>query len=121
MKKNDFYLIGGIIMVISIVFLFMQAFKKEGSKVLITIDGSEYKTFNIDEDTSYKILHDDGEWNTLEIKDGYVRMLEASCPDKLCVKHKGIHYDNESITCLPNRVVIRVIGGEENELDAIAQ
>lgn len=119
MKKNDFYLIGGIILFIFLGFLFMIIFRTEGSQVLITIDGKEHKTFNLNEDTRYEILHD-GERNVLEIKDGYVRMIEASCPDKLCVKHRGIHYDNESITCLPNRVVLRVIGGEESDLDAIA-
>lgn len=121
MKKNDFYLIVGIILLISLLLLFMQIFKVEGSKLLITIDGKEHKTFYINEDTTYKILQENGEWNTLEIKDGYVRMLDASCPDKLCVKHRRIHYDNESITCLPNRVVLRVIGGKDSDLDAIAE
>lgn len=120
MKKNDFYLLGGIVLFIAIVFLFMHITKKEGSKVVITIDGREDRTFYINENTTYKIMHENGEWNTLEIKDGHVRMIDASCPDKLCVKHRAISYDNESITCLPNRVVLRVIGGEENELDAIA-
>ncbi|NLO10612.1 MAG: NusG domain II-containing protein [Clostridiales bacterium] len=120
MKKNDFYLIGGIILFIAIGFLLMLLFRTEGSKVLITIDGKEHKIFNLNEDTTYEILHD-GNRNVLEIKDGYVSMIEASCPDKLCVKHRRIHYDNESITCLPNRVVLRVIGGEDSELDAIAQ
>lgn len=121
MKKNDFYLIGGIIVLIAFGFLLIQIFKTEGIKVLITIDGKEHKLFNINEDTTYKIEHDDGEWNTLVIKDGYVSMLDASCPDKLCVKHKKIHYDNETITCLPNRVVLRLVGGEESDIDAIAE
>jgi hypothetical protein len=121
MKKNDFYLIGGIILVVALLFVPMQIFKKVGSKVVVTIDGVEHKTFDINENITYEMLHDDGEWNTLEIKDGYVSMSGASCPDKLCVKHKRIHYDNESITCLPNRVVLRISGGEESDLDAIAE
>ena len=48
-------------------------------------------------------------------------MVEASCPDKLCVKHNKIHYNYESITCLPNRVYVRIVGGEESELDAVAE
>lgn len=120
MKKNDIILIGGIIVLMALGFLFIQLSKTEGSKLLITIDGVEHKTLYINEDTTYKLEHDDGEWNTFEIKDGFVRMLDASCPDKLCVKHKKIHFDNESITCLPNRVVLRVIEAEESDLDAIA-
>lgn len=120
MKKNDIILIGGIIVLMALSFLLMLIFRTEGSKLLITIDGVEHKSLYLNEDTTYKIQHDDGEWNTLEIKDGYVWMLDASCPDKLCVKHNKIHYNNESITCLPNRVVLRVIGAEESDLDAIA-
>lgn len=120
MKKNDIYLISGIILLVVIAFIAMQLFKSEGSSVLITIDGIEHETFYLNEDTTYRIQHEDGSWNTLEIKEGNVSMIDASCPDKLCVKHKSIHYDNESITCLPNRVVLRIIGGEESELDAIA-
>lgn len=120
MKKNDFYLIGGIVLFIAFSFLVMLIFRAEGSKVLITIDGVEHKTLNLNENTRYEIIHD-GNRNVIEISDGYVRMVEASCPDKLCVKHNKIRYNIESITCLPNGVDIRIIGGEESNLDAIAQ
>ncbi|HPU62948.1 MAG TPA: NusG domain II-containing protein [Mobilitalea sp.] len=120
MKKNDLYLIAGILLLILISYLLLQIFKSEGSKVIVTIDGKEYKTFSLNDDTVYTIRQEDGQWNTFEIKDGYVKMLEASCPDKLCVKFHKIHYNDESITCLPNRVVIRISGGEESDIDAIA-
>jgi hypothetical protein len=119
MKKNDLYLIAGIILFVALAYALILAFRTEGSKVLITVDGKEHKTFNLNENTSYELIND-GEYNIIEIKDGYVRMLEASCPDKICVKHGKIHYDNETITCLPNRVVVRVIGGEDSGLDTIA-
>jgi len=120
MKKNDLYLIGGILLLVAVSFIFIQLYKSEGSKVLVTIDGKEYKTFSLNDDTVFIVSQDDGKWNTFEIKDGYVKMIGASCPDKICVKHKKIHYDNETITCLPNRVVLRIIDGEDNDIDAIA-
>lgn len=120
MKKNDLYLIGGILILIAVSFLLIHLYKSEGSKLLVTVDGKDYKTFSLNENTVFTIQQEDGQWNTFEIKDGDVRMLEASCPDKLCVKFGKIHYDGESITCLPNRVVLRIIDGEENDLDAIA-
>lgn len=121
MKKNDFYLIGGVLLLIVVMFILFQLFKSEGSKVIITVDGKEYKTLSLEEDTTYTIQHEDGQWNTLEIKDGHVSMIGASCPDKICVKHNKIHYDDESITCLPNKVVLKVISDNESELDAIAK
>jgi hypothetical protein len=120
-KKNDLILIGAVIILGLGIIFFINVTKTEGSKVLITIDGKEYDTFPLDEDTTFTVELDNGEYNTFVIKDGQVDMTEASCPDKVCVRHKEIHYNNETIVCLPNNVVLQIIGGEEDEIDAIAK
>jgi len=120
LKKNDLILIGVIILLGLAVIIYMNVIKTEGSKVVITIDGNIYDTLVLKDNTTKTIEVDDGIWNTFEIKDGYVNMLDASCPDKLCVKHKDIHYNHETIVCLPNKVVLEVIDAEENEVDVIA-
>jgi len=120
LKKNDLILIGVIILLGLAVIIYMNVIKTEGSKVVITIDGNIYDTLVLKDNTIKTIEVDDGIWNTFEIKDGYVNMLDASCPDKLCVKHKDIHYNHETIVCLPNKVVLEVIDAEENEVDVIA-
>jgi len=42
------------------------------------------------------------------------RVLESDCPDKICI-HFGL-MDRPSITnaCLPNRVVFRIVGGNDD-------
>lgn len=120
-KKNDLILIGSVLVLSVAVILFLIFTRKEGSKLVVTIDGNVYKTFNLNEDTTFTIEDDKGGWNTFEIKDGKVKMLEANCPDKLCVTNfNPIHYDNETITCLPHKVVLEIEGGEENDVDIIA-
>jgi hypothetical protein len=119
-KKNDLILIGIVIMLGIAIIIFMNATKSEGSKVVITIDGIVYDTLELEENTSYTIKGENGEWNTLEIKDGYANMLDASCPDKLCVSQKDIHFNHETIVCLPNKVVLEVVDGEESNVDMIA-
>ena len=121
MKKNDFYLIGALFLLIAVMYFFIQLSKSDGNKLIITVDEKEHKILSLDEDITYTIQHEDGHWNTVEIKDGYARMLDASCPDKLCVKHHRIHHNNESITCLPNKVVLRVISDQESDMDAISR
>lgn len=120
MRKNDLILIGTVLLLVVIAFVIINVTKSGGSKVLITIDGKEHKTLYLNEDTTYTVRQENGQWNVLTIKDGHVDMTDASCPDKLCVQHKDIHYSNETITCLPNKVVLQIIGGEESELDAVA-
>lgn len=54
------------------------------------------------------------------IKDGKADITEADCPDKVCVKQKPISKAGESLVCLPNKIIITVVEGEENELDGVA-
>jgi hypothetical protein len=119
MKKNDLILIGILLALGIIMLVIINAAKSEGSRVLITVDGREEAILELDKDIVYVIEGDNGERNVLEIKDGHADMTEANCPDKLCVKHRDIHYDNETIICLPNKVVIRIIDGEDSGLDAV--
>ena len=39
-------------------------------------------------------------------------MIEADCPDQICVNHLAISRDGESIICLPNKVVIAIEAGD---------
>jgi hypothetical protein len=119
-KKNDFLLIGSIIIICLAIIIFMNITKIEGSKLIITVDGVVYDTLDLNIDTTFTIKGKDGAYNTFEIKDGYVAMLKASCPDKLCVHQKKIHYNSETIVCLPNKVVLQVASKDENNVDMIA-
>lgn len=119
-KRNDFILIGAVIMICLAVFFMIHVTKKEGSRLVVTVDGKPVGTFRLDRDTSYTVKGSDGSYNTFVIKDGYASMVKASCPDKLCVKEKKIHYNHETIVCLPNKVVLEVAGGEEDNVDMIA-
>ena len=55
--------------------------------------------------------------NILCIKEGYVYMEYADCPDQICVKHKAISKNGEMIICLPNEVFVRVENATENKID----
>ena len=36
-------------------------------------------------------------------------MQEASCPDQICVNHRAINSVGETIVCLPNEIVLKVV------------
>ncbi len=90
---------------------------KDSANVVVTIDGEVYGTYPLSEDRTERIELPDGSYNILIISDGYADVSEASCPDQICVKHNHIRYSKESIVCLPNKVVVTVEGGKENEID----
>ena len=119
MKKNDFILIGSVLLILILIIAIFYSQRTEGSKVSVYRDGKEVLSFDMNKDITYTIRGEQGEWNTLTIKDNVVDMVDASCPDKLCVHQKKIHYNKETIICLPNRIVLEIIGGEENQIDSI--
>ena len=59
-------------------------------------------------------------FNLLEISNKGVRVLEASCPDKLDVKQGYIKNVGEQIICLPNRLIVSIYS-EKSELDFISR
>ena len=90
----------------------------EGSNILITVDGEEYGTYSLLEEQNIVIEQGDAK-NVIVIEGGKAYMLDASCPDQLCVDQNEISFDKESIICLPNKVVLTVISDVESEVDGI--
>ena len=89
----------------------------KGSYITITVEGKEYGTYSLQEDRTIPVGNP--VLNTVVIKDGKAKMLEANCPDKLCINQKAICYDKESVICLPNKIVVTVISEVQGELDAV--
>ena len=121
MKKNDIVLIAVLLVAAVLVAAGMRIRQmnntKDTANVVVTIDGEVYGTYPLSEDRTERIELPDGSYNILIIADGYADVAEASCPDQICVKHNHIRYSGEAIVCLPNKVVVTVEGGEDNDID----
>ena len=50
--------------------------------------------------------------NTILVEKGQISMLEADCPDKVCVKQGAISEGVRPIVCLPNNVLIKLTDDE---------
>lgn len=115
MKKNDFYLIGGLVLLAFFLFIMNRYGKAEGKQVSITVADEHFGTYLLSENQTIKI----SEHNTVQIKNQQVDMITADCPDQLCVKQKPISKAGECIICLPNQVVVTILGEKESDVDAI--
>ena len=92
--------------------VFVRSAAGGGEAVLeITSGSSVYGVYPLNEDREISIE----DKNTVIIKDGQVFMAEADCPDKLCVNSKPISSRGQSIVCLPNRIVLKIIGEETRD------
>lgn len=117
MKKNDKILIL-IVCAIAALFGGYHFLKKdaEAGIVKVQVAGSVYGTYSLQNDQVVDI----DEHNRMKIENGTVTMTWATCPDQICVEHRAISREGESIICLPNKVVLSIIEGEDAELDAVA-
>lgn len=120
MKKNDFFLILLLIVVIGggLVFNhFRQSYK--GDKVVIYVDKEVYKEVPLSKNEEFTIKTPKG-YNNVKVHDGGVEVVEASCPDDVCVKTGFITKSNQSIVCIPNKVSIKIVSNEKNDIDIIS-
>lgn len=63
----------------------------------------------------FTVTGDEGHVNEIEVRPGSIGIISADCPDKLCVRQGFISDSRLPVTCLPNRVVIRLRPQEEDE------
>ena len=118
MKRNDWLLASGILL-IAVAILAFQLLNSTGdnTEVKISVKGKVYGTYRLTQNQTIDI----DEKNKVVIENGAARMEWADCPDQICVQHKEISRSGESIICLPNEVVVSIEGNEEPEVDSISQ
>ncbi|MCI9005948.1 MAG: NusG domain II-containing protein [Lachnospiraceae bacterium] len=122
MKKNDVILIAGLLLAALAAFGGISWYLSAGTQkaeAVVEVDGQEEGRYPLDQDTSVEIQLEDGSYNRLEIKDGRADITEASCPDKICVDHRPVSRRGESLVCLPNKVVVEIVNGQEAEVDGM--
>lgn len=90
----------------------------------IYIDDKLYRTINLDdvkEPYTIRVDCDDDNYNIIEVRHGSIGMIEATCPDGLCINMGFISNSVMPITCLPNHIVIQLTDdGSNSEADVIA-
>lgn len=115
-----------IFLIISTILISTFIYRKSSSddlQVEVCVDGKVIKTYPINKDSDYYMEEKLSIGNTLVIDDGFVYIKDANCDDKLCVKQGRIKKANESIICLPHKLVVKITSGDDsgsdNELDVI--
>lgn len=114
-KKGDVVILLVTVLLAGAAF-WLSMCQTQGDYVHVTVNG-EVTTYALAEDRRLTLKHDGTAYNTLVIQNGEVFMEEASCPDQICVHHKAISKNGESIICLPNEVYVEVESGKENIID----
>lgn len=118
MKKNrkamllrDICLILALAMIGILLLLWSQRGDRTGGYASVQVNGVEISRHSLYLEGTFPI---NGGTNTLEIKAGKARLVDADCPDKLCVRQGWVQYTGQCITCLPNRLTVTIVGGDDS-------
>ena len=123
MKKNDWIIIGIVLLIAGSVYIWNMINEKNQSDELfadIYYNGELFERVDVNEQETVTVETEIG-MNVIQIDHGKVTMIEADCPDKICLDTGTIEKANRSIVCLPNKVHVQITGNMEEEIDAIVQ
>lgn len=116
--KNDIKLIAILLLLIAVAAIALFLFRTEGNTVTILLDGEVWGEYPLDVDRTVEVRVGEA-LNVVVIENGEVRVSEASCPDGICAAHRPVHFNGQSIICLPNHVVVEIRTNEQNQPDII--
>ena len=88
---------------------------------VIVVNGEELKRINLSEvDQPYTIKVENGDnYNIVQMEHDSMRFIEATCPDKDCIKIGNIDAPGKISVCLPNNITIRVFNPNSGGDDGI--
>ena len=118
--KNDILLIAALLLLALIVWGVLRLTREQGGEAIVTVDGQLAATIPLSVEATLPVGEGQGFRNVVEVSGGRVRVSDADCPDRLCVRQGWIAYDGESIVCLPHKLVVTV-RGTAGDLDAVAR
>lgn len=92
----------------------------EGHVARITVDGQVVEEIDLSQvETPYTLTLDGpgGFSNEILVEKGRICVEHAGCPDQVCVRQGFISDGTAPIVCLPNKMMIEILGGG-GDLDA---
>ena len=108
-RRGDSWLVAAVLAVSLLLAVYLWLSPRRGAAVEISVAGqvTERLPLNVD---AQRLIAGEGGTNRLVIENGTARVVEADCPDILCVRHVPISRPGQSILCLPHRVAVTVVG-----------
>ena len=115
---GDKILIATLLILNSWFFMNFGARFNGGDWVVVEVDQKEVARLPLATDQVTHIKGPLGE-TAVEIKKGQVRIARSPCKSKVCIKSGYIRYADRILACIPNHIVIRIIGETHRGIDAV--
>ncbi|MUG65186.1 NusG domain II-containing protein [Paenibacillus campinasensis] len=80
----------------------------EAAVARIQVNGELYRTVQLTEEVQEIEIRTERGYNRLKISEGGIEIVEADCPDQLCIGFGHVHTPGDTIVCLPNHMFIEI-------------
>lgn len=98
------------------IFAIIMNIERKNPTAEVYVNGVLIRKESLSRDIEFTVESENGV-NVVKIENGSVRVAFADCPDKVCVERGAVSGGAVPIVCLPHRVEIRIVDGE-NGADA---
>ena len=120
-KKLDFVIIAVLMILSFLPEILLGASVGKGfnnTYAEITVAGRLYKTIPLSAHKGEETieLKTDLGTNIIKIKDNKIGIIEADCPDKVCMNPEHIEKPGQSLVCLPHKVMIEIKGRADDDV-----
>ncbi|MDI6641895.1 MAG: NusG domain II-containing protein [Elusimicrobiota bacterium] len=113
--NSDKFLIAFLLLVSVFLSVGFLVFSNKGSQIVVWYKGKEFSKFPLATDriitVDKKIL--------IQIKNSKVRVIENTCPNKLCIAQGEISKGGSVIVCIPNKLLVEVLS-EKTAYDSLS-
>ena len=120
MNLFKYFTKGDILLVVVLVFLSVASVAgvrnlyNGGKHVVVEVDGRHVLELPLDTDVIETVEGPFGK-TVIVIENGTARITDSPCPHRYCIRMGNISFRGEIVVCVPNRVLLKISGGNENE------
>lgn len=107
---NDFFAVAAVLILAFAIFLAPILADQSADYVKITTDSGE-QIFLLSKNSEY-VVASNGYSVTVKVQDREVCVVQATCPDKVCVNSGKISHGGDVIICAPAIISVEMIGGK---------
>ena len=115
---GDKFLIAALLILNGWLFASWGVSFSKGDWVVVTVNQTESIRLPLDQDQKTHVKGPLG-LTEIEVKNGRARIIRSPCKNKVCIKSGYIRYADRLAACIPNRVVIRIVGKNHRGVDAV--
>ena len=120
LRRGDFVILFVVLLLAAAVFVPFALAPSRGLTCEIEQDGKQIRSVRLGAGYQDTItIQGENVTNVIRIDGKCVYFSESNCPDQVCVRTGKLTRAGQIAVCLPNRVVVRLLGASD-DVDAVA-